>query len=336
MKTTDFAFQLSKYFNTYLITLRNFSPNTIKSYRLTFKLLMIFCRDIYHVPVHKVSIATLNDELIRDFIQWLLTHRGNTLSTINQRLAAIHAFYRYIQIEIPELMITCQRVLNIPYKKCPKPMIGYLTPQMTSAILAQPDISTLKGRRDLTLLSLLYDSAARVQELCDLRLRDLRLSTLAVVTLTGKGSKTRNVPIMSNTAALLKVYLKDYGLNSNTLPDRPLFFNQRHVKITRTGIGFIVKKYADLARSKSDVIPQKVTPHIFRHTKAMHLYQSGIDLIYIRDFLGHVDIKTTQIYAQIDTELKRSALENVYPELIPNDLPDWNDDSNLISKLLNL
>jgi integrase/recombinase XerD len=336
MKTTDFAFQLTKYFNQHLISSRNISQNTIESYRITFKLLMIYCRDECKISVHKVSFSDLTDGVIRAFLEWLETKRGNGMATINQRLAAIHAFYRYLQTEVPDHMLLCQRILIIPYKKQTKPLIGYLTPKMLSAILAMPNTHLLQGRRDLTLLSLLYDTAARVQELCDLRLRDLRLYNPAIVTLTGKGSKSRNVPIMVNTVSLLKIYIKDWGLDVKATPDHPLFFNQRHFKMTRTGVSFIVQKYADLTRSESDLVPEKVTPHIFRHTKAMHLYQSGIDLIYIRDILGHADIKTTQIYAQIDTELKREALEKVYPELIPNGLPDWNNDSDLMSKLLKL
>lgn len=336
MKTTDFAFLLSAYFTTYLSTARNVSPNTIESYRMTFKLLLIYCQETKGLPVHKISLADVSHTLIREYLDWLETIRKNSITTRNQRLAAIHGFVRYIQIEEPAHMLQCQKILLIPYKKHTQPVTHYLTPQMMRHVLSLPDTKSPAGRRDLTVLSLLYDSAARASELCTLRVRDIRLSPPAVVTLTGKGRKTRNVPLMANTISLLHGYLKEQQLDPRQKPDHPLFFNQHHGALTRIGLAYIVHQYTDLAGTASCPMPDAIGPHTFRHTKAMHLYQSGIDLIYIRDILGHADLKTTQMYAQIDTEIKRNALEKVYPELVPHDLPDWNRDNDLLSRLLKL
>lgn len=188
----------------------------------------------------------------------------------------------------------------------------------------------------MTLLSVLYDTGARVQELCDLRIRDVRLENPAVITLTGKGRKTRCVPILGGTVELLRLYMRENNLFSNDKLDSPLFFNQRHSKLTRGGVSHILKKYAGLASAKYSDIPQNLTPHILSHSKAMHLYQAGVNLIYIRDILGHADLATTDIYARADTESKRRELERVYPNITPDEFPDWNRDKNLLDFLNSL
>lgn len=171
--------------------------------------------------------------------------------------------------------------------------MSHLTPEALTLILAQPDMSTSSGRRDLALLSVLYDTGARVQELVDLRVRDVRFDPPSIITLTGKGRKKRQVPLMSNTESLLKQYICETFNERADVADQPLFSNRMRTKMTRTGISYILNKYACQARSTSTIIPAKVTPHVFRHTKAMLLLQAGVNLIYIRDLLGHVDIATT-------------------------------------------
>ena len=200
-----------------------------------------------------------------------------------------------------------------------------------------PDKANVYERRELVLMTVLYDTGARVQELCDLRVRDLRLESPAIVTLTGKGRKTRHVPLMKNTVSLLIRYLEDQRIENPYGCDRPLFMNRHHAAYTRKGISYILEKYEKRARDVSSMLPDfTISPHIFRHSKAMHLYQAGIDLIYIRDILGHVDIATTEVYARVDTERKRDALENAYPEITGSTLADWNDDEDLIRKLSRL
>jgi site-specific recombinase XerD len=200
-------------------------------------------------------------------------------------------------------------------------------------LLEQPDKNKPKGRRDLTLISVLYDSGARVQELIDMRVCDVTLQAPAVITLTGKGSKTRRVPLMKNTASLLQNYLLENKLDKPWRNESPLFTNNQHHKLTRKGVTYIIAKYVESARKLSTLLPLKVNNHMLRHSKAMHLLQAGVNLIYIRDFLGHVDLKTTEIYARADTEMKRKAIENVYPDLIDSDLPDWSKDQALLSWL---
>lgn len=335
-KQTDFAYHLTTYLTSYLSGRKNFSVNTIRSYRDTFKLLLQYCREELHIPSGKVRIQALTAERISGYIDWLKEKRGNSIGSANQRLAAIHAFFRYLQDREPGYLLQCQQILSIKLAKTAKPMIGYLTVEELQLIFAEADGGTRQGFRDLALLHLLYDSGARVQELCDLRIHDIFLEENPHVMLTGKGSKTRYSPIVTNVARLVSEYLVENQLNRQEYQDMPLFFNQQRQKLTRAGVSYIITKYADAARVKSPRIPPKVTPHILRHSKAMHLCQAGIDIIYIRDILGHVDLATTEIYARLNIELMRDALEDAYPELPSRDLPEWTSDDTLMKMLNNL
>ena len=212
----------------------------------------------------------------------------------------------------------------------------YLSPEAMKLLLDQPNRHTTKGRRDLTLISVLYDLGARVQELIDIKIGDVNLQNPAVITLTGKGNKARRVPLMNNTASLLQNYLLENKLDKPWLNEAPLFTNTQHHKLTKEGVAYIIAKYVTSARKTSTLVPAKVKVHMLRHSKAMHLLQAGVNLIYIRDFLGHVDVKTTEIYARADTEMKRKAIENLYPDLIDSNLPDWSKDQALLSWLSEL
>lgn len=163
-----------------------------------------------------------------------------------------------------------------------------------------------------------------------MRVRDVHLEDNPHVLLHGKGDKSRYVPIVTDVARRIAEYLAENDLDRQEFMDRPLFFNQQRQKLTRAGVSHVVAKYADSARLQAPCIPQKITPHIFRHTKAMHLCQAGIDIIYIRDILGHVDLATTEIYARLNIELLRDALENAYPELPSHGLPEWTSDDTLM------
>lgn len=336
MNPTDLAKALSHYLAVYLPGQRNVSPNTIKSYRDTFKLFLVYCKQDCHLSIERLCLARIDKTLVLGFLSWLESERRNSIATRNQRLACIHSFYRYMQIEDPIGLLPYQEILSIPLKKARTPTVSHLTADALMLILAQPDITKTSGRRDLALLSLLYDTGARVQELVDLEVQDIRFDPPPILTLTGKGRKRRQVPLMSNTEALLQQYVEEAFSDKNDVRGYPLFYNRQHRKMTRAGVSFILNKYVTQARTKSSIIPDKVTPHVMRHTKAMHLLQAGVNLIYIRDLLGHVDIATTEIYARVDTELKRKALEKAYPGIITPNLPHWQKDENLLSWLASL
>jgi len=337
MKTTDFARYLTDYLSIYLPGQRNLSSHTIASYRDTFKLLLVFCEHEKGMPPESLTLAHMNDDLILAFMTWIETTRKCSISTRNPRLAAIHAFFRHIQAETPERLLIHQRILAIPFKKTGKPAVSYLTTEALESVLKQPDRNTRSGRRDLLLLTILYDSGARVSELTDLLVRDVRLTQPATITLKGKAQKVRHVPLMSKTASLLRNYLEERRLNAAHRLDHPLFFSSRNQKLTRAGVSYIIDKYVKATREQKTVLlPDTVSPHMFRHTKAMHLLQANVNLVYIRDFLGHVSVTTTEIYARADDRMKRLALEQAYSPSAVDDLPAWQDDMNLLNWLQRL
>lgn len=310
MKKTDFTKALTTYFSTYLPLTCGVSPNTCNSYRDAFKLLLLYFQGEKGIPANDIELRMLNRTLVSDFLDWLELQREVSVTTRNQRLAALKAFAHYVQYRNPEYLENCTDIITIRPKKHEKPVVPFLTEDELKALLAQPNPSTRQGLRDLTLLSLLYDSGARVQELTDLKLKDIRLTNPPMVTLTGKGRKARQVPLMKDTCKLLNTYIRNFNLDSEALTS-PLFFNKKGQALSRYGVTYILKKYAFQAGLDCD--SKKISPHVLRHTKAMHLLRAGVNMIYIRDFLGHVDISTTEVYARIDAEMKRKVLKKRYP-----------------------
>lgn len=330
MKKTDFTKALTAYFSTYLPLTCGVSPNTCNSYRDAFKLLLLYFQEEKGVPANSIELRTLNRNLVSDFLDWLEAQRKVSVTTRNQRLAAMKAFAHYVQYRNPEYLENCTDIITMRPKKHEKPVIPFLTEDELKALLAQPDPSTRHGLRDLTLLSLLYDSGARVQEITDLQLKDIRLTNPAMVTLTGKGRKARQVPLMKETCTLLDTYIRNFDLNSEPLT-APLFFNKKGEALSRYGITYILKKYVSTA--ELDGSARKISPHGLRHTKAMHLLRAGVNMIYIRDFLGHVDISTTEVYARIDAEMKRKVFEEKVPNFTPNTTMPWEEDKDLLQWL---
>lgn len=330
MKKTDFTKALTSYFSTYLPETCGVSPNTCNSYRDAFKLLLLYFQEEKGVPANSIELRMLNRSLASDFLDWLEVQRKVSVTTRNQRLAAMKAFAHYVQYRNPEYLENCTDIIAMRPKKHEKPVIPFLTEEELKALLAQPDPSTRHGLRDLTLLSLLYDSGARVQEITNLKLKDIRLTNPAMVTLTGKGRKARQVPLMKETCKLLDAYTRNFNLNSEPLTS-PLFFNQKGQALSRYGITYILKKYVSQAELDSDT--RKISPHVLRHTKAMHLLRAGVNMIYIRDFLGHVDISTTEVYARIDAEMKRKVFEEKVPNFTPNTAMPWEEDKDLLQWL---
>jgi len=330
MKPIDFSYYLSHFLTTYMAGQRNLSKNTIQSYRDTFSLLLNYFSECKNITPEKISITIVNKESIEEFLLWLENEREYSISSRNQRLAAIHSFFRYLQYEKPEHMHHCQRILSIPMRKASKKPPMYLSDEEMKRLLSMPNLQTTQGRRDAVMLSLLYDSAARVQELVDLTPRNLRLEEPFYITLTGKGRKTRQVPIMKQTASLLISYIEEQKIDTPDKLDHPLFFNCWKEKLTRQGVSYIINKYAKNISSDN-----RITAHCLRHSKAMHLTQADVNPIYIRDILGHADLKTTGIYSKSNIEMKRKALEKVEEKAIP-DAPDWTVDNGLMEFLNNI
>jgi len=336
MKTTDLAQYLTQFFSYYLTAQRNLSPNTITSYRDTFILLLRYCHEQHHMSPERLHLDQLCKPLILTFLDYLEKERHCTTRTRNQRLAALHAFFRYLQIEAPDRMMQCQQVLTIPFRRYEHLSVPYLSVEDLSALLSQPDISTVEGRRHAVLLTVLYDTGARVQEVIDLCVQDIRLGAPAQIKLMGKGRKVRIVPLMSKTVDILKEYMREHALFRENGHSHPLFFNRYGNHLSRSGVRYLITKYSNMARQQYPEMPLKITPHTLRHTKAMHLLQAGNPLNVIQAILGHVNLKTCTIYATADLEMKRKALqkaEYMTPEI---SLSPWNSDEKLMNWLRSL
>jgi integrase/recombinase XerD len=336
MKPTDFSVHVTTFLTHYLAAQRNVSPNTIKAYRDVFTLLLRFCRDFQRIAPERLRLEQIDVPLVEAFLDYLEQERHSAPRTRNHRLAALHGFFRYVQAEEPERMFQCQQILAIPLRKYTRHTVEYLSKDHLAEILAQPDLSSHQGRRDAVLLSVLYDTGARVQELIDLSAGDVRLDAPAQVRLLGKGRKMRVVPLMEMTAQLLRDHMHENGLDRPEQFDRPLFQNRQGERLSRSGIRYILQKYVQKVRSTHLNFKQTVSPHSMRHTKGMHLLQSGVPLEIIRDFLGHVDVKTTQIYARANLEMKRKALEKISDSSPVSKIPSWQQNRTLLEWLHSL
>jgi site-specific recombinase XerD len=337
-KTADFPYYLSKFLAQYLPAEVGASANTILSYRDTFTLYLKYCKAQENTLPENMALDRVTKESVTAFLSWLEIDRGCGISTRNQRLAAMHSFCRFLQIEDAVRLNQYQQVLSIPKKKSKAGTINYLSTEGVRLILKQPDTSKLFGRRDMVMLSLMYDSGARVQEVADLAVCDVRTDAPATVKLTGKAGKSRIVPLMEPTAGIVRQYLSETGLSANGKRSYPLFPNRSGEKLTRAGIKYILDKYVVSARNENPaILPEVISPHSLRHSKAMHLLHAGVNLVYIRDILGHADLKTTEIYARIDGEMKRKALEEAFTNTAPSDtVPLWQQDGELLDWLQSL
>jgi site-specific recombinase XerD len=330
---------LSKFFTDHLAGERAASPATVASYRDAMKLLLTWYRDVERIPPDKLRLADIDRHRVLAFLDWLETERRCSAATRNHRLAVIKSFCRYTAVEQPDRLDQVTQVLAIRQKNTPAPDLGHLSGDDVKMLLAEPGTGSARAVRDTVLLALAYDTAARVQELCDLNVADIRRASPMTVTIHGKGSKTRYVPMMDPTAQLVVDYLNHRDRHPGLGADAdPLFTGPNHTRLTRSGVAKLLARHVHAVRTRdpgwAPGLP--VTPHTLRRTRAMHLVQAGVNLIYIRDLLGHADVATTEIYARADAEAKRKAIEGAYEPLTPNALPDWTLDSSLIGWLESL
>ena len=306
------------FFQEYLVSQKGLSQNTVFAYRDALKLFLEYASEHKKKTVMKLTLDDFCPDVVLSFLKSIEHERKNSITTRNLRLAAIKSFFGFMATQDTLKSGQYQRIALIPLKRTQKPLIGYLETDEVKAILNAIDKRTPGGERDYVLLSLLYNTGSRVQELCDLKVKDLRLESPPFVIITGKGKKIRQVPLWPETASLLESYLKKQGLHD---PENRLFYNQRQVPLGRFGIRHIIRKWILSAVKECPSLKSKVIgPHTFRHTTAMHLLQAGVDLTVIKNWLGHVNLSTTHAYIEIDMEMKRKALSSCEPLSDPNEL----------------
>lgn len=335
MKSTDFATHLSRYFTNYLPGEKGSSPQTIDSYRYAFILFLEYV-ETNGMKAEKLKIKDFNREIILGFLEWLEIERGNSPSTRNGRLAAMKGFVHYLKYEFPDYLSEYQKILAIPLKKTRQPEISYLKKDGVKLLVNQIDLNDKNGLRDYCMVMLLYTTGVRVSELINARVKDLSLSAPYTMLVHGKGGKSRYVPLAKTSIEYIRKYLSKMGYDKEIMYDEFLFKNHLNKQFTRQGIAYILKKYGNLARAEdSSLVPSDLSPHKMRHTTAMELLASGVELIYIRDLLGHSSITTTEIYAKADAQLKLKAIEAASKEIVPSSEAKWEKDKNLKEWLKN-
>lgn len=321
---------LRAFFLEWLAEQRNASVHTIKSYRDTWRLLLRFVAERNGGGVARITLADISTGEVRAFLSHAEHGRKGTIGTRNCRLAAIRSFFSFLADKDPEYVAQCAGILAIPLKRKPTAAPCYLEPGEVEAILAQPDRSTLEGMRDHVLLSLLYNSGARIQEALDLCPEAIRFDAPHCARLYGKGRKERICPLWPETIALLKRLLE----RQPRAPDEHIFVNRYGKPLGASGVRFKLGTYVEAAARKTPTLRSKhVTPHSFRHATAVHLVAAGVDITVIRSWLGHVSLDTTNHYAQANLETKRMALEQVGVPAAGNCPARWKNDANLLAWL---
>lgn len=315
---TDLGRAIVRFFQEYLPTLRGMSHHTIRSYRDGMVLFLGFATTDCGRPIEALKIADITAERIGRFLAWLESDRGNSIATRNARLAGLHTFARFLVAENPEHMAALQQVLGIPFKKGARAApIEYLETNEVEALLAGIDRKTPAGQRDYAMFSLMFNTGARVHEIVDLRVRDVRLEPPCQVRFTGKGNKVRLCPIWSRTAQLMKELIQKQYAGHQDAADQHIFLNGRGGPITRFGVRYLLQKHAvSCAEAAPTLVGKRIHPHSLRHTTAIHLLKAGVDFATISQWLGHASLNTTMRYARADIDLKRQALAQVFPEIL--------------------
>lgn len=336
MKRTDFAIYLNKYFVDYLPNICGSTPLTIDSYRYTFILFFKYMQDENKVNADRIDISDLNYKNIISYLSWLQEIRRNGISTRNQRQAGLNSFIRFLMYEFPEHLDEYQKILSIPVKKAPQKEISYLKTEGVALLIKQINLNQRNGLRDYVILSLFYTTGIRVTELIQIRVKDLSLQEPFTLLVHGKGQKSRYVPLMRAIIPHIQKYLTQKNYDKMDKLHEWLFKNHMNEPFTRQGINYIVKKYTNMARKIApDIIPFDFSPHKIRHTTSMELLEAGVDLIYIRDLLGHVSVKSTEIYIKADAMHKRQAIEAASKQIVPQEESEWSNNSNLKDWLMN-
>lgn len=300
-----------RFFQEYLPGLRGMSQHTVHSYRDALVLFFQFAAKRVGRGIAELDLADYTAAQVVKFLSSLESDRHNRIATRNARLAALHTFARFLATEHPEHLAELQRILGVPFKRGARSVpIEYLEQHEIEALLKAIDRSTAGGQRDHALFSLMFNTGARVQEILDLRVSDVRLEPPYQVRLRGKGSKIRVCPIWAHTAARLR------ELTGRADGNAPLFANRHGTKLTRFGVRYLLQKHIDASSAATSLRSKRIHPHSLRHTTAIHLLKAGVDFATISQWLGHATLTTTMNYARADLDLKRQALAQVFPDVL--------------------
>jgi len=315
---TELGRAVVRFFQEYLPTLRGMSRHTIQSYRDSMVLFLGFAAADCKRPIESLELNDITADRVGHFLAFLEAARGNSITTRNARLAAMHTFARFLVPDHPERLAALQQVLGIPFKRGAQAApIEYLEKTEIEALLASIDRKTPPGRRDYAMFSLMFNTGARVQEIVALRVRDIRLEPPCQVRFVGKGNKVRICPIWPRVAQLLKDLTKTLQDSVEDPADRHVFLNNRGLPMTRFGVRYLLQQHVTTAAHAAPTLAGKrIHPHSLRHTTAIHLLKAGVDFATISQWLGHASLNTTMRYARADLDLKRQALAQVFPEVL--------------------
>ncbi len=330
MLSSDLGPLLHSYFFDHLIAQKGLRRSSVRSYRDTIRLLLVFVAADKRGKVSSLALSDLTSDRVLGFLQHLEKARDNKVSTRNQRLAAVRSFFEHMASRAPEMLTECQRVAGIPTKRCPLPETRFLERDELAGLLAALPTSGRHALRDRALLVFLYNTGARVQEVADLRVEHVDLERGPRVQLHGKGDKWRTCPLWEDTARLLRPLIAERDR------DDPVFSAAARRPLTRFGIYKVVRRHS----AKIDRIPRsgrRISPHVFRHTPAVHLLEAGVEVNVIRGWLGHAGLATTNRYADINARVKEAALRLTEPPAYggdqPSKPPSWRHDPALLSWL---
>lgn len=305
MVNKNLNYYITNYFSEYLPNVIGTSKRTISSYRDTFVILFEYLQKEYKININNMEINAIDYIKVEQFLYYLENERNNSISTRNQRLAAISSFYKYLQKRELAIFDLCSNILTIPKKKAEPKMISYFSVDEIKLLINKPNTKTKYGFRDYLILLCMYETASRAQEISDLQRKQLFLKDNYVV-LIGKGNKSRRLPITKELSNLLAKYINIFKIQDE---DDYVFQNACNKKITTKGIEYILTKYVKECKEKyTDKFKSNYTNHSMRHTRAMHLLESGVNLIYIRDILGHASVTTTEIYAKTNPKIKEQQI----------------------------
>lgn len=327
MKLPSFPHLLHSFFHEWLVQQRNISHHTVLSYRDSWRLFLRFVAARKNKPVSQLGLTDLTEPEVLAFLQYTEQERKTSIGTRNCRLAGLRSFFHFVADREPLVAGQCAEILRIPTKRAPQGTLSHLEDNEVSAILDQPNRSTIEGQRDHVLLAVLYNTGARIQEALNITPRVLRLESPLHVRLFGKGRKERICPLWPETVALLKAFLRKQPRGE----DESIFVNRYGRPLGAAGVRFKLKHYVEAAgRNTPSLVSKRVSPHTFRHSTAVSLVAAGVDVTVIRDWLGHASLDTTNHYARANVETKRKALEKVDPAARPGKPPRWKRNPELM------